>query len=165
MSPILISNQTLNSLAILLSIWVLIILPLSMIIAVAGIITTGILHNRSSTPKKSYDLIITEAAFSFTLIIHVYGFLMIVMDWHSHWKHHMSVYIVLGILACALDIVALSMRPSQNDDALQQRLHDTVFGLLCTTVILQGICLLGTFLGALGKYEIIVTENKTSAPT
>jgi len=161
MPPYILSPTVNEAAAIYVLIVYFILTPLSIIIGIAGIITTGILHSRT-TPKNNLYLILTEAALSLILLINIYFcayfIILIATDvkkQDSNIKYYSIVYIVLDIIACAVGIGALSIRPSDLSRNNDRRLNDAVFGLLCTMVVIQGICLFGQFISVLNDFEII----------
>jgi len=130
-----------------------ILIPLSIIMGIAGVITTAILHTTVPRPGKSAYLILTEATCSLIIVLNAYIVLYSVfVEDERRSSIHLFIWIVVAIIACALGIIALSIRPSEAEET---RLSDAVHGLLWTTVILQAICVAALIIFTLHVYDVI----------
>jgi len=132
---------------------IFIFIPLSIIMGIAGVITTAILHTTVPRPGKSVYLILIEATCSLTILVNAF-FLYTLVAWPPTVYYDVVIYIGVGIIVCALGIIALS-REGDLSRNHQRGLSDAVQGLLWTTVGLQAICLSGTVIYGLDTYGVI----------
>jgi len=121
------------------------------VIGIAGLITTIVLHaTLPSPPQRAGNLILTEAAFAFTILINAYILTMIT---RNEDYHHVIAYIVMGIIACVINIIAL-LRRANDESSRRYDQRWAVNGLLVAMIVLQIICVLTTLLLAIKSSDV-----------